>query len=805
MQSVPGPGQSPVVFETSADLTALAGWNALPAQTTLPWSLAAQDQRTWFTGTSNNLSAGDALLFVAAPGGTLDTANGPAELHYITAVSTDPVANVTQVAWDTPVESDFSGGANVYVFRAKAALFGANAGDVSSTLSYSDKAPYNETTTTQVGKPTYDSWDDPLAVVLDSSYPGVVPGTGSAPTWLALTLTERVEVLLRKASGPGESRGGVAGHKETVTCAALFTVSSVRDENPQMYNLTSRATALTVGGTALPLANFRENPDISGSSTTSATTLLSTYIGLTPLVTAYAQSEQLTGAPLPLASWIVWGQYLNVVGGQQIPPGQVAAVSGKRVRLQIPLGANSTFTAADAPAGSTMDGQVVLLDSSQPSYDPAGNALWSVITTSGVAGTLLLPSQPGGPSVTASPAAQGDPVASEAIIIQTATPSAGGTTLQLAAPLSRIYDASTVSVNANAVLATHGQTVQEILGSGDATNAALTFTLKQPPLTYLPTPAASGVQSTLQVWVNNLRWQEVPNLLSSGPADRVYTTSVDTTSATVVRFGDGTRGGRPPTGQANIRAVYRTGTGVAGMVAAGQLSQPLDRPQGLSSVTNPSAASGGQDPAAADEVQASAPLLTLTIGRVVSLEDYQDYALGFAGIAKALATYAWSGDTRSVFLTVAGATGAVLAPGDPVLSSLATALRQSGDPYISLTIVPHAPVLFTFTASLAIDTTTYSAPAVLLQAWQAVAAAFAFGARDLGQGVAVSEVIEILQGVPGVLAVQLPGLQRSGDSAPPAPVLLAAGPRPPSGTQPALGAELLLLDPATQGQLAVWS
>ena len=748
---------------------------------------------------------GDALLFVAAPGGTLDTANGPAELHYITAVSTDPVANVTQVAWDTPVESDFSGGANVYVFRAKAALFGANAGEVSSTLSYSEAPPYDETTTTQVGKPTYDSWDDPLAVVLDSSYPGVVPGTGSAPTWLALTLTERVEVLLRKASGPGESRGGVAGHKETVTCAALFTVSSVRDENPQMYNLTSRATALTVGGTALPLANFRENPDISGSSTTSATTLLSTYIGLTPLVTAYAQSEQLTGAPLPLASWIVWGQYLNVVGGQQIPPGQVAAVSGKRVRLQIPLGANSTFTAADAPAGSTMDGQVVLLDSSQPSYDPAGNALWSVITTSGVAGTLLLPSQPGGPSVAASPAAQGDPVASEAITIQTATPSAGGTTLQLAAPLSRIYDASTVSVNANAVLATHGQTVQEILGSGDATNAALTFTLKQPPLTYLPTPAASGVQSTLQVWVNNLRWQEVPNLLSSGAADRVYTTSVDTTSATVVRFGDGTRGGRPPTGQANIRAVYRTGTGVAGMVAAGQLSQPLDRPQGLSSVTNPSAASGGQDPAAADEVQASAPLLTLTIGRVVSLEDYQDYALGFAGIAKALATYAWSGDTRSVFLTVAGATGAVLGA------------RRPGP------VLPrHRPAPVRGPVHLADDRPArpravhlHRQPRDRHHHLQRAGRA-APGVAGGGGGVRVRRAGS-RPGGRGQRGHRDPAgrARRARRTAARtaaqrrfrAPRTGAPGgrPRPPSGTQPALGAELLLLDPATQGQLAVWS
>src|ERR1700685_801041 len=39
-QSVPGPGQTPQVFETSADLTAVIGWNALPAQTTCPWQLA---------------------------------------------------------------------------------------------------------------------------------------------------------------------------------------------------------------------------------------------------------------------------------------------------------------------------------------------------------------------------------------------------------------------------------------------------------------------------------------------------------------------------------------------------------------------------------------------------------------------------------------------------------------------------------------------------------------------------------------------------------------------------------------------
>lgn len=66
-------------------------------------------------------------------------------------------------------------------------------------------------------------------------------------------------------------------------------------------------------------------------------------------------------------------------------------------------------------------------------------------------------------------------------------PSVSGdiTTLSLMNSLARIYDATTVTVNANAVEATDGETVQEILGSGDAGNAALEFTLKQSPLTYV--------------------------------------------------------------------------------------------------------------------------------------------------------------------------------------------------------------------------------------------------------------------------------------------------------------------------------
>jgi hypothetical protein len=828
VQSVPGPGQTAQVFETSADLNALASWNALPAQTTVPWSLLGSERSTWVTGTANNLSVGDALLFVSAPGGT-PSATGPSEVHFVTAVSTDPVAKATQITWEAALATPaFKDGAALYAFGKKAALYGATAPNP-QTLAGANIASVPG----WPGSPPPAHWNylplDPNSMVsLDASYSGLAPvGDGSA-SWLLMIIPAGTNPLM-----------------------AIFTIGAAQDAAPGYYTLTSRVSTLTV---ADPQVLYEQKPWWWDAAPPTVDTVLSLYIGHTPDVTAYVQSVRLTGAPLPRADWatfnasharrrplrpiarvqpapdvaaaptgtadtiaallgyyVPWtsaagmlapvaGSAVTVTGGQQIGAGQPAGMSGKRLRLQVPPAAHALFVPGGASGGSAAaDGQTFLVDAFPPAVSASGDAAWSVITVSGVAGTLSIPA---GPVPAFLPAAAADPVTGEAVVVQAAVPSGDVTRLTLAGPLARIYDTSSVTVNANAVAATNGETVQEILGSGDATNAALTFTLKQAPLTYLTAPVAAGSQSTLQLWVNNLRWQEAPDLLAAEPADRVFTTSVNASGNTVVRFGDGTRGGRTPTGQANIRAVYRKGTGLAGMVSAGQLSQALDRPQGLSSVINPSAAGGGADPATAAEIRASAPLPTLTISRVVSLEDYQDYALGFAGIAKALATWTWTGDLRGVFLTVAGANGATLGPADPIVTSLVTSLRRYGDPHVPLTVASYVPARFTFTAAVAVDTASYAAPAVLGQVWQSVCAAFAFGRRPLGQGVAASEITEIIQGVPGVTALRLTGFGRSGTDgsagAPAGPVLCASGPQPPAG------AELLVLDPAAQGQIGGW-
>ena len=801
VQSVPGPGQTPQVFETSADLTAVIGWNALPAQTTIPWQLAGSDTSTWIAGTANNISPGDALLFVQAQNGK-PSGTGPADFHHITAVAADPASGNTQIWWDTqlaafsgtgPDDAVVSSDVSLYVFRKKAALYGVQAPNP-QTLSgpyipYMLGYPGTQPTSPVAILPAAPGgqWEYQYAgnsqINLDASYPGLAPPTDGPSQWLVLTAP----------SG-----------------TAFFQIGAVAETSPDLYTLTVKTTQLTLStGQGVPIdSNFTVDSSLRN------------FVTDTPDVTAYVQSAQLTLANLPLTTWTLGAQYqgqpgmlapvtgtsVSVVGGQQIAVNQPIGVSGKPLRLQVPSGGSGTFVPAGYAGGSkAADGQVFLTASFPPVADPAiaGNVLWDVTTVSGVPGLLSVPDAVPGAAdpITLLPSAASDPVVGEAAVVQSAMVNGDVTALTLAAPLSRIYDAGTVAVNANAVEATNGQTVQEILGSGDGTNDSLQFTLKQAPLTYLPGPAGSGTQSTLQVWVNNLQWHETANLLASGPADRAFVTSANGVGNRVVQFGNGVQGARTPTGTSNVRAIYRAGIGSRGMVSAGQLTQPLDRPQGLSSVTNPGAAAGAADPASAGQARASAPLPTLTIGRVVSLEDYQNYALAFAGISKALATWTWFGNVRGVFLTVAGENGTGLSSDDPTVTSLIGAIRLCGDPHIPLLVTSYVPLLFTFTASVAVDQADYAPGQVLAQAWQNVSAAFAFGQRQLGQNVAASDITEIIQRTAGVIAVQLQALGRSGDAAagPVPPLLCASGPVPPQGAQ------MLLLDPATQGSIGLWS
>ena len=98
---------------------------------------------------------------------------------------------------------------------------------------------------------------------------------------------------------------------------------------------------------------------------------------------------------------------------------------------------------------------------------------------------------------------------------------------------------------------------------------------------------ASGAASTLELRVNDLLWHEATTLYGRDSQEHIYVTRTGDDGKTTIEFGDGVTGARLPSGQDNVRAKYRKGIGVEGLVKAGQLTLLLTRPLGVKAVTNP--------------------------------------------------------------------------------------------------------------------------------------------------------------------------------------------------------------------------
>ncbi len=260
----------------------------------------------------------------------------------------------------------------------------------------------------------------------------------------------------------------------------------------------------------------------------------------------------------------------------------------------------------------------------------------------------------------------------------------GVTYIKFKDQLTYHYKRSTMKINANVALATHGETVTEVLGSGDGSQAFQSFPLHQSPLTYMSASTDSGTQTTLQIRVNDLLWTEVPYFYGHGPDELIYIVRQDNSGVSTVTFGDGKTGSRLPTGSANVSATYRFGIGAAGEVSANQLTMLAGRPLGVRGVINPLPAVNSADPETLDSARQNATLTIRTLGRIVSLEDYEDFARAFAGISKALATWSWNGERRIVLLTVAGTNGEAIdvtetQPGT-LAGDLLTAIANSSEP-----------------------------------------------------------------------------------------------------------------------------
>ncbi|MFY1584754.1 putative baseplate assembly protein [Micromonospora sp. WMMD734] len=367
--------------------------------------------------------------------------------------------------------------------------------------------------------------------------------------------------------------------------------------------------------------------------------------------------------------------------------------------------------------------------------------------------------QPGRPLVLTGVEPDGGPVGEVVTVLRVRD----ATTVDLTANVTRRYRRDSVRVLGNVTPATHGESRAEVLGSGDARQAFPRFTLRHAPLTHVPAATASGSRTTLAVWVDGVRWQEVPVLLGQAPAARVYTVRRADDGVVTVTFGDGLTGARLPTGRDNVVATYRSGIGRSADLAPGRLTIPLSRPLGLMEVGNPVPAAGADDPEGVDRARRNAPLAVRTLGRVVSLDDHADFARAFAGIGKARADLVWDDARQLVLLTVAGPDGAEIPPDAPVRADLLRALDAARQATVPVRILGHHRRRVAVTARLLL-TPGYRFAAVSAAARAALVAGLSFDARDYAQPVRASEVQALLHRVPGVAAVVLELLYDAGQS-----------------------------------------
>jgi hypothetical protein len=381
----------------------------------------------------------------------------------------------------------------------------------------------------------------------------------------------------------------------------------------------------------------------------------------------------------------------------------------------------------------------------------------------------------------------------------------GITRLLLAGETAFPYDRTTVRINANVALATHGETVIEDLGSGDARLTFQTFTLSKTPLTYVSAANETGRTSTLKIRVDGALWEEVAALGRAGPDDAVYQVRQSDDGKTHVRFGDGLTGRRLPTGELNVTAEYRSGIGFDGEVPEEAISQLKTRPLGVRAVVNPSPATGAADPEAREMARVNAPGTVKTLGRIVSLTDYRDFAQAFAGVGKAQARELWSGQQQVIHLTVAPEADAELSDSDPLIVNLANAIEKVRDPAHPLVLQPYQRRYFALTARITADP-RYRPEDVSLWARQSIEALFSYDVRQLAQSVSATEVIAALHAATGVLSVDLDALAILLDGSNPGtsgislqtvlPALPAAGPGQRGQRDAFTAAELLTVLPS---------
>lgn len=747
-QSIPAQDEKPQVFETLETIQARSAWNALEVRHEEPFLPYWGCRTLYLRGQNTRLQNGDTLLIIGDerrkdPGSENWDFRRVERLLVVPPgePTADPLAGCTVVTLERPLGSIMPGvepakiKPRCFALRTRASLFGQGAPDWKA-MPRSLRASYLGLDDETQAK-----------ISLHPQWPGYTLADVSGSS--ARLETDKGEYTIHLDASYSKLVPGSWVVLSIPEYQEVYEILSVSDDARALFTLSTKTTRLTLRGEQLrELFNDRLRE-----------------------TTVYGESAELAWAPRPLSGFIS-GHSIDLTSLQpELAPQGWIAVSGLVVADEAAnLKPKQRIARGDALAALEID---------QKRRSAA------VSFSDGSRYVVTLESR------------------SEVVRIRRVLVQDGHTRLELESDLGQAYLPPSVRVNANVTPASHGDSRQmqiqpEILGGGDGSRSFQRFTLRQKPLTYVAAATPSGTASTLEVRVDGVRWQEAPRITAMASKDRSYLVRRGDDGSAAVQFGDGSHGARLPSGQTNLEARYRVGIGAEGNLDTGQISLLLTRPLGVKEVSNPVPASGGSDPESLERARRNAPLTVLTLDRIVSLQDFEDFATAFTGIGKAQAVWLWNGESRLVHVTVSGIAGEDIDPASALYRNLAQAIDAVRPAHQLLRLEPGRSLLFGLAAKIRVNG-GYDADKVLASARSALQQAFGFEARSYGQSLSGSELLAVLQAVAGIQWVDLDSLHLKDGTQ----VTVAAGPDGRLRARRArwqgtliLPAEMLLIDPA---------
>lgn len=257
----------------------------------------------------------------------------------------------------------------------------------------------------------------------------------------------------------------------------------------------------------------------------------------------------------------------------------------------------------------------------------------------------------------------------------------------------------------------------------------------------------------------------VPDLVEA-EEDTVFTVETDNAGRGRLRFGDGTRGLRPPESAA-FQARYRVGNGTAGNVGAGTIAHVGLASAGgaLAGVAlvpgNPMPATGGMEPESIESVRRRAPAAFRVQERAVTPADYAALCGRQPGVQRAVATLRWTGSWYT-HVVAADRRGS-----ETLDTPFAATLTDALEPFrlAGHDVRVTSPVYVPLELELSVRVAAGQFRAAVRQALGAILNAAPGGMFDpdrftFGQAVFLSPVLAAVQDVPGVNSVAATAFRR---------------------------------------------